>query len=265
MIFSKRLLMKNRAFTLIELLVVIAIIALLLSVVLPSLRLAKEKAKEIVCRAHLKQLGLAATTYAQDYKGQFPPCHAEEAPGAGSYAVWTTQDLWLGAGHFYEYDLIDSPEIFYCPSNTNDYVQFEEDHPDSSNKGGGWPMGEIPDSLFDGQEWVQTTYHYRSLYTGQIEKSGSKYRSINFDKDGGGAAFMVDMFSDPERGVDYHHKDSYNAVYADGHSEGIDDKEDEIKDFNNGIRYNAVHGLQDKVWKRYFDLSMNRSYPEYDE
>jgi prepilin-type N-terminal cleavage/methylation domain-containing protein len=52
---------KNNGFTLIELLVVIAIIALLLAVILPSLRLAKEAGKRIVCLNNLKQLSLGWT------------------------------------------------------------------------------------------------------------------------------------------------------------------------------------------------------------
>ena len=46
---------RKRAFTLIELLVVIAIIALLLAILMPGLRRAKELAREVVCKSHLQQ------------------------------------------------------------------------------------------------------------------------------------------------------------------------------------------------------------------
>ncbi|HEY3244970.1 MAG TPA: prepilin-type N-terminal cleavage/methylation domain-containing protein [Phycisphaerae bacterium] len=61
-----------RAFTLIELLVVVAIIALLIAILLPSLKKARDQAKNTVCKTNLHALGVAIHTYASDNRDHIP-------------------------------------------------------------------------------------------------------------------------------------------------------------------------------------------------
>jgi prepilin-type N-terminal cleavage/methylation domain-containing protein len=63
---------RYKAFTLIELLVVIAIIALLISILLPSLSKARELAKRALCAANLSGCGKAIAMYGSQYRGSFP-------------------------------------------------------------------------------------------------------------------------------------------------------------------------------------------------
>ena len=62
-----------QGFTLIELLVVVAIIALLISILLPSLTQARNVARMVRCEANLKQIGNAHQMYANEYGDYFVP------------------------------------------------------------------------------------------------------------------------------------------------------------------------------------------------
>jgi prepilin-type N-terminal cleavage/methylation domain-containing protein/prepilin-type processing-associated H-X9-DG protein len=60
------------AFSLIELLVVIAIIAVLVSILLPTLAAAREAGRSAVCISNLRNAALACRAYSFDYKGRSP-------------------------------------------------------------------------------------------------------------------------------------------------------------------------------------------------
>ncbi|MDT8304063.1 MAG: type II secretion system protein [Sedimentisphaerales bacterium] len=67
---------KGKGFTLIELLVVISIIAVLIALLIPALRSAREQSQRTVCLSNLKQLTLAWIAYAEGHDGKLVDGHA---------------------------------------------------------------------------------------------------------------------------------------------------------------------------------------------
>jgi len=82
--------MKRKGFTLIELLVVVAIIALLISILLPSLARARELSKRAVCAANVRGIGQSAKIYANDFNERWPVApyykHVDDYAGIGVIA-----------------------------------------------------------------------------------------------------------------------------------------------------------------------------------
>ncbi len=120
-------------FTLVELLVVISIIALLISILLPSLIKARHDALRIVCASNLRSLGQGCRIYADTYRGTEPPGSTQSPLGYGNWpfgnlAGWvnanppagdaTAAYIPWGLGLLYTTKTITNPTLFYCPEGS---------------------------------------------------------------------------------------------------------------------------------------------------
>ena len=80
----------NKAFTLVELLVVITIIATLAALLLPALKAAKDRMKNVTCVNNIRQIGAALNSFLADNDDWYPYAHPSAANGKAS-RLWNWQ------------------------------------------------------------------------------------------------------------------------------------------------------------------------------
>jgi prepilin-type N-terminal cleavage/methylation domain-containing protein/prepilin-type processing-associated H-X9-DG protein len=103
---------RKKGFTLIELLVVIAIIALLLSVLVPSLNKVKIQAQKVTCRSNIRQLCTGILLYAEQNGGEAPVTtvwNGYKSSWFWDVSYWMTDQIMSYGGM--------TREVFFCASN----------------------------------------------------------------------------------------------------------------------------------------------------
>jgi prepilin-type N-terminal cleavage/methylation domain-containing protein len=112
-----------RAFTLIELLVVILIIALLISIIMPTLGASRKHGMAVTCATHLHDVGQAMSAYLADSNGVFPPSYIYPYDAEGNYDLQDQPvDYPYGYIHWswFLYNKGAVPdETFKCPAMLN--------------------------------------------------------------------------------------------------------------------------------------------------
>ena len=143
--------MRRKGFTLIELLVVIAIIALLVGILVPSLKRANELARRAVCASQVHSIIIGCTNYALDNAGFIPPFRNYDAGDIDDghrlvyNGVYSFKRNWLSIVYL---GYVGSQFIFNCPSGP-----WSKRDPDA--------VASRPENAFDWYWSVQhVPYHY---------------------------------------------------------------------------------------------------------
>lgn len=185
--------MKKRAFTLIELLVVVAIIAMLLSILVPSLRKAKDYTKRVTCASNVRQTGVALRVYAESNDNEVIPLRRPDggltASAQPHWGVVAFNDGYrvngvmvpLHLGVLYRLGLIETPEVFYCPAQPINSVYPIPYHYDAYTDDGRAEWGTV---TFQDPGWsanyCRTSYNYWTYNERRFENIGG-YRPILID------------------------------------------------------------------------------------
>ena len=185
----------RNAFTLVELLVVIGIIALLISILLPSLNQARENAKATQCLSNIRQVGLAFMMYANAFNGNLPPRTASRSiPTIAPFTAGTTHQTWDWIYWQQGRLLADSNVLRFMKSSGSgtldpNYVRCPTDN---------WEARQTP----PGNRPVDGPYRYS--YTASSLVMGNSPRSLNLGriKNASRKVFLVE---EDERTIDDGH------------------------------------------------------------
>jgi prepilin-type N-terminal cleavage/methylation domain-containing protein/prepilin-type processing-associated H-X9-DG protein len=222
------------AFTLIELLVVVSVIALLIAILLPSLKRSREVTRSAVCLSNLRQFAIASHAYAHTFKDRYPIAQYSETGGTMTVSrAWdvTTESGWqLGPSGWVNATKY-RPGVLWTGAET-----IEEVH-------------QCPSLRPDGDSWTGyefTGYNYNTSYIGKGENeqptdTPARIGDVKHPSEtalfgdgeyyGGMNKFMRAPFADLTNGGDtgeqasagtqaYRHLERTNVVFSDGHAAG---------------------------------------------
>jgi len=215
---------RRGAFTLVELLVVIGIIALLISILLPTLSKSREQATRVKCASNIRQWGAALQSYSSDNKGLLP-YNGPAIPGVavgGKDLAWNSSIV----QDFFEKYLVknkavnerQTDNVLYCPSQ--DWHRQAQNDPNGT--GGligyfylphripsGTQMNYAPTGFTDGKGWVE-----KKKFSGQYRNAPIASDMLQWnDSTSSWAAYSSHMKNDKPSGGNFLFEDGHVSWY----------------------------------------------------
>lgn len=230
---------KQEIFTLVELLIVIAIIAILASLLMPALKKARGKAKEISCASKLKQMSKSLYLYSDDSNGFLPQATTPAVKWAPQWcrqlgAYMGVRDASETSGNNADIADLQKKPYFVCPA--------EKELDDIACPG--WGITNYAYSVWAG-DYVAATSVYRTIKLAAVNNSSNKIiimdapgsfaTSINsgwtwgyykFANNYGNSLNLALQIAPPR------HDNGTNLLYVDGHAQRKNRNEIDPQEFN---------------------------------
>jgi len=204
-------------FTLIEMLAVIVIVTLLVALLLPALARSRRAAQAAVCGSNQRQVHTAFYNYLVGEKSlpkltaqldARPPFESNAdlfVPYYLSPAIWhanASGSQFVNFGKLWEQHLLDSPQAFFCPTQTHPEFQF-------ATPVNAWP----PDPV--GAPQTGLAFHlWNDVFSSYTRRLGLSW--LHFDKVHPGTAITADVNMFPDYARTNHDGKGFNVTTADG-------------------------------------------------
>ena len=221
---------RQRAFTLVELLVVIGIIALLISILLPTLSKAREAAQRAACLSNLRQVAQMFHLYAGANRDQISLGVRSNVYQDNYEIRYTQPGQYFSWGPYYKAGFLKQPQFLYCPSSGQDiFHEFNGQenawNPDAQGELGWTRAGYgIRPMSYDGTPILWRTSGSPPITEIPLVNADSPQKPWNpwpklskFKH----RALAADIFATRHR-VIWRHKTGINVAYADGSARWYD-------------------------------------------
>ena len=244
---------KSAGFTLIELLVVIAIIAILAAILFPVFAQAREKARQTACLSNMKQLGLAAVMYAQDYDECLPIASTAAPatfPGENGNTITTTGYWWITIHPYTK-----SWNIMFCPS-----LGKSKGYPKSGSNTGSYAANYR--GAIGRRVAVSMASHDQPASLIMFTESRLRWNDVSTSGRWGYYAVAPTMQFPESNGywwhIEFRHQNMVNIAFADGHAKAMPPKAVHgpmpLPAPGTGIPYDSATQAQKDHWKQWWNV-----------
>ncbi len=208
--------MTRRGFTLIELLVVIAIIAILAAILFPVFARAREKARQTSCLSNLKQIGLAAMMYAQDYDERMVHYYRYMPTGSDNLYWWGD----MLQPYVANYQLLECPSDSWTyssrrPAGLPNPLICSYALPNMHTRDDGTSVPRISSNKMAVLEAPAETILFVESTSAEIYTGGTPGFTIE------GPMGITDLGTGTVSRVAKRHNDGFNAAFCDGHAKWL--------------------------------------------